>query len=255
MGTEPWNTCIPLSYLSAAHHSQVDAGGPARSAVCSAESMSYSFDSPTNWEDSGTFSPSEFQPVQHQQTMVGKRWLGHGYLICLPWLLESRNDLKVFIVWAYVRPGFVAWRNPHCITRCGYPQHLREQTNTLHYCLKGSSSQQNAAPSEDTMQQPSCPKNINVSHTLMRTSPENCLSREPVDLGTWVMLTKDDCWRWGSRHFHKQRNTLQLEQSQKRRLRGHLITMFWYLMGGYKENGDSLFTQSDMENTRGNRHR
>ena len=39
---------------------------------------------------------------------------------------------------------------------------------------------------------------------------------------------------------------------EKRRLRGDLITMFQYLKGGYEEDGDSLFTRSHMEKTRGN---
>ncbi|KAK4830388.1 hypothetical protein QYF61_010899 [Mycteria americana] len=39
---------------------------------------------------------------------------------------------------------------------------------------------------------------------------------------------------------------------EKRRLRGDLVTMFQYLKGGYKEYGDSLFTRSHMEKTRGN---
>lgn len=38
---------------------------------------------------------------------------------------------------------------------------------------------------------------------------------------------------------------------EKRRFRGDLTTMFQYLKSGYKE-GDSLFTRSYMENTRGN---
>ncbi|KAK4823835.1 hypothetical protein QYF61_007084 [Mycteria americana] len=37
----------------------------------------------------------------------------------------------------------------------------------------------------------------------------------------------------------------------KRRLRGDLITVFQYLKDGYKEDGDSLFTRSHMEKTRG----
>ena len=39
---------------------------------------------------------------------------------------------------------------------------------------------------------------------------------------------------------------------KKRRLRGDLITTFHYLKGGYKEDGDSLFTRSHMEKTRSN---
>jgi len=38
----------------------------------------------------------------------------------------------------------------------------------------------------------------------------------------------------------------------KRRFRGDLITMFLYLKGDYKEDGDSLFTRSHMEKTRSN---
>ena len=40
---------------------------------------------------------------------------------------------------------------------------------------------------------------------------------------------------------------------EKRRLRGDCITMFQYLKSGYKADGDSLFTRSDMEKMRGNR--
>jgi len=38
---------------------------------------------------------------------------------------------------------------------------------------------------------------------------------------------------------------------EERRLRGDLITMFQYLKGGYKEDGDSFFTRSHMEKMRG----
>ena len=39
---------------------------------------------------------------------------------------------------------------------------------------------------------------------------------------------------------------------EKRRLRGDLITMFQYLKGSYKEDGDFLFTRNNMEKMRGN---
>ncbi|KAK4810814.1 LOW QUALITY PROTEIN: hypothetical protein QYF61_008786 [Mycteria americana] len=39
---------------------------------------------------------------------------------------------------------------------------------------------------------------------------------------------------------------------EKRRLRGDLITVFWYLKGSYKEDGGFLFTRSHMEKTRDN---
>jgi len=42
---------------------------------------------------------------------------------------------------------------------------------------------------------------------------------------------------------------------EKRRLRGDLITMFQYLKGGYKEDGDSLFIRSHLEKMRGNGHK
>jgi len=39
---------------------------------------------------------------------------------------------------------------------------------------------------------------------------------------------------------------------EKRRLRGDPITIFQYLKGGYKEEGDSFFTRSHTEKMRGN---
>jgi len=40
--------------------------------------------------------------------------------------------------------------------------------------------------------------------------------------------------------------------SLEERLRGDLITMFQYLKGGYKEDGDSLFIRCHMEKRRDN---
>ncbi|PKU49449.1 hypothetical protein llap_314 [Limosa lapponica baueri] len=45
---------------------------------------------------------------------------------------------------------------------------------------------------------------------------------------------------------------LGLFSFERRRLREDIITMFQYLKGGYKEDGDSLFTRGHMEKTRGN---
>lgn len=36
---------------------------------------------------------------------------------------------------------------------------------------------------------------------------------------------------------------------------GHLITILQPLKGSYKEGGDSFFTRSDVEKTRGNRYK
>ncbi|PKU49362.1 hypothetical protein llap_401 [Limosa lapponica baueri] len=56
----------------------------------------------------------------------------------------------------------------------------------------------------------------------------------------------------GSLAYEKRLRELGLLSLEKRRLRGHLITIFWYLKGGYKEDGDSLFTRSHIEKMSGN---
>jgi len=56
----------------------------------------------------------------------------------------------------------------------------------------------------------------------------------------------------GSLPYEKRLRELSLFSLEKKRLREDLLTMFWYLKGGYKEDGDFLSTSSHMEKTRGN---
>jgi len=44
---------------------------------------------------------------------------------------------------------------------------------------------------------------------------------------------------------------LQLFSMEKRRLREELIAAFWYLKGGYKKDGDRLFSRACCNRTRG----
>ncbi|PKU37620.1 hypothetical protein llap_12074 [Limosa lapponica baueri] len=56
----------------------------------------------------------------------------------------------------------------------------------------------------------------------------------------------------GSLPYEERPRELGLFSLEERRLRGDDITRFQYLKGGYKKDGDSLFTRSHMEKTRGN---
>ncbi|PKU40764.1 hypothetical protein llap_8936 [Limosa lapponica baueri] len=56
----------------------------------------------------------------------------------------------------------------------------------------------------------------------------------------------------GSLWYEERLRELDLFSLEKRRVRGDLSTVFQYLKGGYKEDGDCLFTRSHREKTRGN---
>jgi len=59
--------------------------------------------------------------------------------------------------------------------------------------------------------------------------------------------------KWlGSVPFEERLRELGLFNLEKRRLRQDLITVFQHFKGGYKEDGDSLFTRSYTEKRRGN---
>ncbi|KAK4824361.1 LOW QUALITY PROTEIN: hypothetical protein QYF61_014021 [Mycteria americana] len=82
----------------------------------------------------------------------------------------------------------------------------------------------------------------------------------------WSLLYKNDADRLervqrrdtkmikglGSLPYKERLRELGLFSLEKTRLRGDLITMFQYLKGGYKEDGDSLLKRSHMEKARGN---
>ncbi|GAB0204351.1 mitochondrial enolase superfamily member 1 [Grus japonensis] len=93
---------------------------------------------------------------------------------------------------------------------------------------------------------------------LVRPHLEHCIQ-------FWSLLCKKDVDReriprratkmikgLGNVPYEERLRELGLFSFEKRRLRGDLITMFQYLKGGCKEDGDFLFTRSHMEKMRAN---
>ena len=52
--------------------------------------------------------------------------------------------------------------------------------------------------------------------------------------------------------YNKRSRELGFFNLEKGKLRGDLLVIFQYLKGGYKQEGDWLFTQVDSDRTRGN---
>ncbi|KAK4830690.1 hypothetical protein QYF61_012859 [Mycteria americana] len=82
---------------------------------------------------------------------------------------------------------------------------------------------------------------IPLHSALVRPHLEYCVQ-------FWSLLYKKEV----DRLERVQRRATKMIKSllEKRRLRGDLITMFQYIKGGCKEDGDSLFTRSHMEKMR-----